>query len=72
MVRNLTVLTVNCKQKLYLYSTKLFESELFKIELFICIKMDLAFINLQWLICHKTQPTIPVHKQIPNRTTSAR
>ena len=22
----------------------------------ICIKMDLALNNLQWLICHKTKP----------------
>ena len=28
---------------------------MFKIELFICIKMDLALNNLQWLICHKTK-----------------
>ena len=28
---------------------------LFEIELFICIKMDLALNNLQRLICHKTQ-----------------
>ena len=25
-------------------------------EPFICIKMDLSLNNLQWLICHKTQP----------------
>ena len=31
--------------------------ELFKIELTICIKMDLTLNNLQRLICHKTQPT---------------
>ena len=30
-------------------------TELFKIELIICIKMDLALNNLQRLICHKTQ-----------------
>ena len=24
-------------------------------KLFICIKMDMALNNLQWLICHKTQ-----------------
>ena len=28
--------------------------ELFEIELFICIKMDLALNNLQWLRCNKT------------------
>ena len=28
---------------------------LFEIELFICIKMDLALNDLQGLICHKTQ-----------------
>ena len=36
--------------KLYLWLTELFE-----IELFISIKMDLALNNLQRLICHKTQ-----------------
>ena len=35
--------------------------ELFEIELIIHIKMDLALNNLQWLICHKTQPTIWNH-----------
>ena len=39
-----------CKQNLYLCYAKLFE-----IELFICIKMDLALNNLQWLTCHKTK-----------------
>ena len=34
----------------------LYKIELFKIELFICIKMDLALDNLQGLIYHKTQP----------------
>ena len=42
-----------CKQKIYLFSTELFE-----IEFFICIKMDLAFHNLQRLICHKPKQTI--------------
>ena len=37
-----------------LYSCKI---ELFEIELTIRIKMDWALNNLQWLICHKTQPT---------------
>ena len=32
-------------------------TELFEIELVICIKMDLALNNLQRLICRKTQPT---------------
>ncbi len=32
----------------------LHKTELFEIELFICIKMDLALNNLQCLICHKT------------------
>ena len=32
-------------------------TELFEIELIICLKMDLAFNNLQRLISHKTQPT---------------
>ena len=31
---------------------------MFEIELFICIKMDLALNNLQWLICHKTARNI--------------
>ena len=31
-------------------------SELFELELFICIKMDLALNNLQGLICHKNKP----------------
>ena len=31
------------------------KTELFEIELIICTKMDLAFDNLQRLICHKTQ-----------------
>ena len=35
--------------------TKL-RTELFEIELFTCIKVDLALNNLQWLICHKTKP----------------
>ena len=30
-------------------------TELFEIELTICIKMDLALNNQQMLICHKTQ-----------------
>ena len=33
-----------------------FKTELFEKELFICMKTDLALINLQWLMCHKTQP----------------
>ena len=32
------------------------KTELFEIELFICIKMDLVLNNLQWLICHKIKP----------------
>ena len=27
-----------------------------EIELFVCIELDLALNNLQWLICHKTKP----------------
>ena len=34
---------------------------MFEIELFICIKMDLALNNLQRLICHKTQTNKHVH-----------
>ena len=30
---------------------------MFEIDLIICIKMDLALNNLQWLICHKTETT---------------
>ena len=37
--------------KLYIY-----ETELFEIELFICMKMDLALNNLQRLICQKKKP----------------
>ena len=37
-----------------MYSCK---TELFEIELTICIKIDLALNNLQRLICHKTQLT---------------
>ena len=31
-------------------------TELFEIELFICIKMDLELNNLKWLMYHKTKP----------------
>ena len=36
---------------------------MFEIELLICIKMDLALNNQQWLICHKTKPNqmLPFH-----------
>ena len=37
-----------------MYSCK---TELFEIELIICIKMDLVLHNLQMLICNKNQPT---------------
>ena len=33
----------------------LYYAELFEIELFICIKMDLVLNNLQWLMCHETK-----------------
>ena len=33
------------------------KTELFEIELIVCIKIDLVLNNLQRLICHKTQPT---------------
>ena len=36
---------------------KLYTHELFEIELIICIKMDSALNNLQWLICHENQTT---------------
>ena len=36
-----------------------------KIEQFICIKMDLALNNLQWLICHQTKTN-----QLINQSTS--
>ena len=42
-----------CKQKSCTYA----ELNYLK-ELFICIKMDSALNNLQWLICHKTKPNI--------------
>ena len=43
--------------------TKLYlcETELFKIEWFISIKIDLALNNLLWLICHKAEPKQPPH-----------
>ena len=44
---NRTVLNSNCVLML---------TEFFEIKLFICMKMDLALNNLQWLICHKTKP----------------
>ena len=31
--------------------------ELFEIEQFICIKLDLGLNNMQWLICHKSNQT---------------
>ena len=31
-------------------------TELFEIELFTCLKVDLGLHNLKWLICHKTKP----------------
>ena len=31
-------------------------TELFDIELFICIKMDFCINNMQWVIGHKTKP----------------
>ena len=40
--------------------------ELFEIELFICIKIDLALNNLQLLICHKIKP----NQTKPNFITS--
>ena len=39
-------------------------TELFEIELFICIKMDLELNNLQRLICHKTQTNKQVLKPV--------
>ena len=38
--------------KLYSYNTELFE-----VELIICVKMDLALNNQQKFLCHKTQTT---------------
>ena len=32
-----------------------------EIELIICIKMDLALDNLQWLVCDKTQQNQIIH-----------
>ena len=50
-VWNRNVFTFNCvNKKLYCCWTELFE-----IELFLCIKMNLALNNLQRLICHKTK-----------------
>ena len=41
--------------------------ELFEIELFICIKIDLALNNLQVLICHKTQTNTQTNKLNQNK-----
>ena len=41
------------------------KTELFEIELLICIKMDLALNNLQRLICHTTPKS-----NKPNRNTT--
>ena len=38
------------------------KTELFVIELFICIKIDLALNNLRTLICHKTQTNKQTNK----------
>ena len=46
---------LNC---FYFQTVHLCKTELFEIELFTCIKMDLALNILQWLICHKTKPII--------------
>ena len=35
-----------------------------EIELFICIKMNLGFNYLQWLICHKTQTNKQTNKLV--------
>ena len=40
---------------------------IFKIELFICIKMHLALNNLQRLICHKTQTNQQTTDSIRNK-----
>ena len=39
---------------------------LFEIELFICIKLDLALNSLQRLICHKPKQTTSVLDMTPN------
>ena len=44
------------------WNVYLCQIELFKIELFICIKMDLASNNLQRLICLKTQTSIQINR----------
>ena len=41
-------------------------TELSYIELFICIKMDLALDDQQWLIFHKTKPTKLVVQVVMN------
>ena len=40
-------------------------------ELFICIKMDLALINLQWLICHQTKPNQFSKLVVSNKSTGS-
>ena len=82
-VWNRTIFIVNCvNKKLYLSSTELFEIELFwysnwELMLYwivwnrtvLCIKMDLASNNLQWLICLKptNQPTNQTNNRLSNR-----
>ena len=46
-------------------------TELFEIELFIRIKLDLGLDKLQWLICHKTKPNQIIHKQCTHPRTHA-
>ena len=42
---------------IYIWLSYLCQTELFEMELIMCIKMDLALNNLQRLICYKTQTT---------------
>ena len=39
-------------------------TELFEIELLICIKIDLRLYSLQWLIYHKTKSNKPFHQAV--------
>ena len=45
-------------------------TELFEIEMIVCIKMDLALNNQQRLICHKNTPTNERTNQPTNEPTT--
>ena len=47
-----------------IYTVYLYETELFEIELFICLRMDLALNKLQSLIYYKTQTNKQTNKDL--------